>query len=394
MFYTRNGNGKVRLKRGNERTTKITNKKLFWYNNYTIPRVKTIIDIKSKLYEPPKLIKENHLKNIEKCPPKGPVSGIKNLDSMLDKRLKPLRNVSCPKLVTDIINKKVEVDEKGELVLDIQPRIQKFIKKLEKKLKDNKNYDYIISKNDTFGRDKRKLLDVLALSDKLNPSRDQRYSNPNRFRSLGASRRPAKTADPHKDKRNEGPAEVPIADMIMQNIDRLNIVPGLWNKLLAQHSLINEEITQTHENETQGPDLSIANLKREKDRMRFHSLASESSPISKKKAYSRKSSRSSLMSRDKLSKKIQRGKCHFASTQRFYEEQKSNMRLFKGNSELANINFQMNSLRSKREDPEVIKVMERINENIKNVLAPPSKRKIIKKKKSITDYSFSSGDLS
>ena len=48
---------------------------------------------------------------------------------------------------------------------------------------------------------------------------------------LGATVRNVKTADPLKDKPKEKPAEVPISEMIMQNIDRINVMPGVWTKL-------------------------------------------------------------------------------------------------------------------------------------------------------------------
>jgi len=60
-----------------------------------------------------------------------------HLKNYVDERLKPLRNVSCPILVQNIVDKKVVVDEKEEIFLDTKPRIQKFIDGLDAKIKSN-----------------------------------------------------------------------------------------------------------------------------------------------------------------------------------------------------------------------------------------------------------------
>lgn len=50
----------------------------------------------------------------------------------------------------------------------------------------------------------------------------------------------------------------------MQNINKISVAPGIWSKLCNDHIKLNHEITQIHENELKGPDLSIAALKRER----------------------------------------------------------------------------------------------------------------------------------
>lgn len=49
------------------------------------------------------------------------------MKSVIDIRLKPLRNISCPELVQNIIEKKVTVNEKDEIELNIEPKVQNFI---------------------------------------------------------------------------------------------------------------------------------------------------------------------------------------------------------------------------------------------------------------------------
>lgn len=55
----------VRLKKSRERAQKITENKLFWYNDKTIPRVKSVLDTRSTLYQRPNVIKDTELSRIE-----------------------------------------------------------------------------------------------------------------------------------------------------------------------------------------------------------------------------------------------------------------------------------------------------------------------------------------
>ena len=125
---------------------------------------------------------------------------------------------------------------------------------------------------------------------------------------MGATVRPIKTADQAREKSVE-PTQLPIADMIMQNIDKITIAPGVWSKLCNDHLMLNEQITQTHENELKGPDLSIAALKRERYRYILPSNSFKTSPSKGPKSGSRMASRrSSLHSRQKSTKSINRVK--------------------------------------------------------------------------------------
>lgn len=173
-------------------------------------------------------------------------------------------------------------------------------------MKNNKNYDYIISESRKNWKENKNIHELLSAADKLNPTKDHKYSNPNRFRSLGATARPVKTAEfYYRKQKDEGPEKMPIADMIMKDINKLSVTPGVWNRLCTQHSMINDEIAKTHEVEVKGPDLSITNLKKEKIRRSSIMNAQDSSPLRKSR---RLSARSSLTSRDKLTKRIQKNK--------------------------------------------------------------------------------------
>ena len=74
---------------------------------------------------------------------------------------------------------------------------------------------------------------------------------------------------------------LPIAEMIMNNIGKINVAQGVWSKLCNDHLKINAEITQTHEDETKGPDLSIAALRREKYKFRSIQNSAQTSPVRK-----------------------------------------------------------------------------------------------------------------
>jgi uncharacterized protein YdcH (DUF465 family) len=143
-------------------------------------------------------------------------------------------------------------------------------------------------------------MNVLTKSDKLNPVDNQWYSNPNKYRVLGTMVRPIKTADQIREKNIDRPAQLPIGEMIMKNIDKISVIPGVWSKLCNDYLKLNEEITQTHENETKGPDLSIAALKSDRLKLILLSKAFANSPTKSQKSLSRMSSRrSKLHSRHK-----------------------------------------------------------------------------------------------
>mmetsp|Transcript_19233 Transcript_19233/g.17054 ORF Transcript_19233/g.17054 Transcript_19233/m.17054 type:complete len:168 (-) Transcript_19233:217-720(-) len=157
------------------------------------------------------------------------------------------------------------------------------------------------------------------LSDRLNPSKEHRYCNPNRYRSLGATIKPIKKTDPLKDKPKEKVNELPIAEMIMQKIERINVTSGVWQKLCKDHLKINDEITQTHVNETKGPDLSIAALKKERFKYRASQNSAQQSPRGQSQLFTTKlNNRPSTMGRAQTSRKIRRNKCFFK--EKNYEE--------------------------------------------------------------------------
>lgn len=141
-------------------------------------------------------------------------------------------------------------------------------------------------KNHTEGK---RVLDVLYMWDKLDPVKENHYKNANKYRSLRATVRPTKTTD--SEKQNELANELPISEMIWENINNINVTPGIWQRLCNQHLKKTQEISKIQENELKGSDLSIAALKRE--RMRYYSqpITRQSSPAKTTRSLSRISNR-------------------------------------------------------------------------------------------------------
>jgi len=100
--------------------------------------------------------------------------------------------------------------------------------------------------------------------------------------------------------------------MIMDNIEKINVTPGIWAKLWKNHWKINEEITVTHENETKGPDLSIATLKKERFKYRSNQNSAKTSANGRAQLFSQTfGRRPGTMSRDQLSGRIKKEKWFF-----------------------------------------------------------------------------------
>lgn len=149
-----------------------------------------------------------------------------------------------------------------------------------------------------------RILRVLTLSDKLNNAKDTQYKNANKYRSLRASIKPVKTLDVVKEK----PNELPISEMIWNNIDKIEVVPGIWTKLCDEHFKKNQEITQTHEAEVKGADLSLAAFRR--DRMRLYSqpLTRQNSPTRSSRYFQMNSRHSDGLSIEKSGKTVHKVK--------------------------------------------------------------------------------------
>ena len=71
-----------------------------------------------------------------------------------------------------------------------------------------------------------------------------------------------------------------MSDIVMQNINHIEIGPGVWTKLWNEFHKEKYEMTMTHHNEARGADLSLAALHKERNKYKALSTV-VSSPIRK-----------------------------------------------------------------------------------------------------------------
>ena len=64
-----------------------------------------------------------------------------------------------------------------------------------------------------------------------------------------------------------------MSDVVMQNINNIQVGPGIWTKLCNEFHKEKYEMTMTYKNETKGADLSLAALYKERNQYKILSTA-------------------------------------------------------------------------------------------------------------------------